>query len=139
MCQCLTSEQFGFVLALFYHHQLAPYGFTDDWPLSSRFTPHAPRGPPLGPAGSGRAQTLPAGYCLTPTADLAKTERGPIATSGPLFQYGTKPGERCGKIHPFFLARRRPTVDHSIAAGGAVARSLSGTSDLDGSGAQISL
>ena len=41
MCQCLTSEQFGFVLALFYHHQLAPSGFTDDWPLSFRFTPHA--------------------------------------------------------------------------------------------------
>jgi hypothetical protein len=26
---------------------------------------------------------FPAGYCLTPTADLSKTERGPISTSGP--------------------------------------------------------
>gem|GEM_PF-1748527 len=47
--------------------------------------------------------------------------------------------EESRKIHPFFLARRRPTVDHSVAAGGAVARSLSGTSDHDGSRAQISL
>ena len=29
------------------------------WPLSSRFTLHAPRRRPQGPAGSGRAQTLP--------------------------------------------------------------------------------
>jgi len=26
---------------------------------------------------------FPAGYCLTPTTELAKTERGPISTSGP--------------------------------------------------------
>jgi hypothetical protein len=38
--------QFGtmpFVLALFYHHQLPPFGFTDDWSLPSRPTPHALR------------------------------------------------------------------------------------------------
>ena len=29
------------------------------YPLASRPTPHAPRRPPLGPAGSGHAQTLP--------------------------------------------------------------------------------
>ncbi len=45
-----------------------------------RPTPHAPRRP--GPAGSGPAQTLPHWRCLTPTADLAKIERGPISTNG---------------------------------------------------------
>src|SRR5271157_4729800 len=97
MCQCLTSEQFGFVLALFYHHQLAPFGFTDDWPLSFRFTPHAPRRPPLGPAGSGRAQTLP--RWLLPATDrpIAKNRTGPISTSGPSIQYVTEPGDFYGQ------------------------------------------
>ena len=40
----------------------------------------------------------PAGYCLPPTAKLAKIERGPISTSSPLCQYVTKPGDRSGKI-----------------------------------------
>ena len=39
--------------------------------------------PTPGPAGSGRRRPSPAGYCLTPTGELAKTERGPISTSGP--------------------------------------------------------
>jgi hypothetical protein len=40
-----------FVLALFYHRQLPPFGFTDHWPLFSRPTPHAPRRypPPTAP------------------------------------------------------------------------------------------
>jgi len=54
------------------------------WPLFSHPTPHAPRPTPhTPPAGSGRARTLPPWYCLTPTAELPKTERGPISTSGP--------------------------------------------------------
>ena len=42
---------------------------TDNWPLATFFT--VVRGP------------VPAGYCLTPTTEMPKTERGPIATSGP--------------------------------------------------------
>jgi len=45
----------------------------------------------------------------------------------PSLQYGTKPGDPYGKIHPFVLARRRWTVDHSLAAGGAQRQWLPGT------------
>ena len=86
---------------------------TSTWPLFSRPTPHAP------PAWSGRARTLPAGYCHPPTAELTKTERDPISTSGPSIQYVTEPGNLFGKINRFLPARRRPTVDHSLVAGGA--------------------
>jgi len=41
----------------------------------------AQRRHPPGPAGSGRAQTLPAGYCQPPTSKLTKTERSPISRS----------------------------------------------------------
>ena len=68
----------------------------------------------------------PPGYCLLPTAELAKIERGPISTSGPSiiqyvteFQYVTGPGNFFGQIHPFLPARGRPTVDHSLGAPGA--------------------
>ena len=96
------------------------HGFTDDWPLSSRFTPHAPRRPPLGPAGSGRAQTLP--HWLLPDTDsrFAKDRTGPDLDERPLYiHYVTEPGDSCGKIKPFFPTRHRPTVDHSLVAGGA--------------------
>src|SRR5271165_1973533 len=53
-----------------------PFGFTGYFAFTSRLTPHTP------PAGTGRARTLPAGYCLAPTVKLAKTERDPISTSG---------------------------------------------------------
>ncbi len=54
------------------------------WPLATILPPHAPRlTPHARPAGSGRARTLPAGYCHPPTAELTKTERDPISTSGP--------------------------------------------------------
>src|SRR5271157_6150183 len=33
-------------------------------------------------------------------------------------QYVTEPGNCFGQLNPFFLARRRPTVDHSLVAGG---------------------
>src|SRR5271157_3117190 len=53
-----------------------------NWPLFSHPTRHAPR-----PKPHQRGQVVrgpsPPGYCLTPTAELAKTERGPISTSGP--------------------------------------------------------
>jgi hypothetical protein len=75
--------------------------------------------PTPGPAGSGHSQTLP--RLLLPATDrrIAKTERDPISTSGPSILLCTEPGEPYGKINPFFLARRRWTVDHSRAAGGA--------------------
>ena len=45
------------------------------WPLCFRPTPHQHGQVVHGPS--------PAGYCLLPTAELAKSERGPISTSGP--------------------------------------------------------
>ena len=41
-----------------------------------------------------------------------------------LFKHGTKPGDLDGKNHPFVLARRRRTLDHSLVAGGAQRQSL---------------
>src|SRR5271157_1037792 len=57
-----------FVLALFSHHWLPPFGFTGH---NSPATRHYLLRP------------SPAGYCLTPTTELAKTERGPISMSDP--------------------------------------------------------
>jgi len=39
-------------------------------------------------------------------------------------QYVTEPGNFFGQIHPFLPARRRPTVDHSLVAGGAQRQGL---------------
>ena len=59
------------------------------------------------------------------TADLSKTERGPISTNGhSIIQYITEPGDSRGEINPFFLAGRRRTLDHSLVAGGAQRQSL---------------
>ena len=116
MCQCLTSEQFGFVLAPFYHHQLAPSGFTDDWPLSFRFTPHAPRRPPLGPAGSGRAQTLPRWRLPATDRPIAKNRTGPISTSGSSISVCHRTRRFCGQNNLFFSTRRRSPVDRSLVA-----------------------
>ncbi len=91
--------------------------------LATVLPPHAPR-PTPGPAGSDRSQTLP--RWLLPATDrrIAKTERGPISTSDPSILLCTEPGDSYGKINPFFLARRRWTVDHSLAAGGAPRQGL---------------
>ena len=66
----------------------------------------------------------PAGYCLAPTANCQRPNGARSRRAIPLFQYATKPGDSCGQINPFFLARRRPTVDHSLVAGGAQRQSL---------------
>ena len=84
---------------------------TVPWPLFSRsrptLPPHAPRH--ADQRGQVVRRPSPAGYCLTPTAELPKTERGPISTSGPSIQYVTEPGDSCGKINPFFpLAAAQP-------------------------------
>ena len=85
-------------------------------PFSGRFTPHpahksAPRAewathsghrsPASRPTPHQRGEVLcrpsPAGYCLTPTANLAKTEWGPISTSDPSLYYVTEPGDSLRK------------------------------------------
>ena len=38
---------------------------------------------------------------MQPTAEFVKTERDPISTSIPLFQYVTEPGDFYGQINPF--------------------------------------
>ena len=44
---------------------------------------------------------------------------GPIWPSGPSVLLCTEPGSSGGKSNPFPSTRRRPTVDHSLVAGGA--------------------
>ena len=109
-----------FVLALFYHRQLPP---SDS--LAPILSLHAPRST-LHAAlrWDQRVQAghspSPAGYCLTPTAGLRKTQRDPVSMSTPsIIQYVTEPNDSFGQINPFLPARRRPTVDHSHVAGGA--------------------
>src|SRR5271157_3039076 len=64
-------------------HSLAPEKpgwpptFTCPLSLAQRLTPHA------SPAGQAGHRPSPAGYCHPPTAELTKTERDPISTSGP--------------------------------------------------------
>src|SRR5271157_1437290 len=122
MCQRLTPKRFGFVLALFYHRDLpASHSLTTDhWPLFSRSTLHA------SPAGSGRAQTLP--RWLLPSTDrrIGKDRTGPGLDERPIhiqyvteIQHVTEPGNFLEQIHPFLLARRRRTAEHSLAAGDA--------------------
>ena len=90
------------------------------WPLATILSPLATisRRPP-GPAGSGRAQTLP--RWLLPATDcrIAKDRMGLIWPSGPSILLCTEPGNSCGKSNPFAPPRRRPTVDHSLVAGSA--------------------
>ena len=55
-------------------------------PSDSLATDHcsfAPTSAPAPPAGSDVRRLFPAGYCLTPTDELAKTERGAISMSDP--------------------------------------------------------
>jgi hypothetical protein len=70
--------------------------------------------------GSGREQTLP--RWLLPATDrpIAKDRTGPGLDERPLsIQYVTEPGDPFGQFKVFLPARRRSTVDHSLAAGGA--------------------
>ena len=89
------------------------------WPLATDHHSPVPRSTP-GPAGSGRAQTLP--RWLLPDTDrrIAKDRMGLIWPSGLSTLLCTEPGDSCGKSNPFSPpARRRWTGDHSLAAGGA--------------------
>jgi len=100
--------------ALFYHHQLAPSGFTDDWPLSFRFTPHAALR--WDQRGQVVRRPSPAGDCLPPTAQLPKTVRARSRRAGRLFQYVTEPGDFYRQNNLFLPTRRRSPVDRSLVA-----------------------
>ena len=74
---------------------------------------------PPGPAGSGRAQTLP--RWLLPATDcrIAKDRMGLIWPSGPSILIMHRARQFLWKIQSVPPTRRRPTVDHSLVAGGA--------------------
>ena len=105
-------------------HFLAP-GKRGWSPLATVLPSHAPRFPPMlrVPRRDQRGQVVrgpsPAGYCLTPTADSTKTERGPISASGPSISLCAEPGDSCAQINPFLPTHRRSPVDRSLVAGGA--------------------
>ena len=82
------------------------------WPLFFRPTPA-----PAPPAGSGRAQRFPAGYCLTPTAEFIGKDRTESNLDERSLYFIMSPNRaiHCGKIKPFLPTRRRTTVDHSLS------------------------
>jgi|SRR5271157_3247798 len=69
ICQQLTPERFGFVLALFYHRQLRLFNFTGHWLLTTILPSHAPR---RNQRGQVVRRPSPTGYCLTPTANCQR-------------------------------------------------------------------
>ena len=75
------------------------------WPP---FSPHSSRSTPAGSALA--AGLFPAGYCQPPTAELTKTERGPISTSGPsIFSMSQKRAIASGESNfSFPLAAPQP-------------------------------
>ena len=102
-------------LALFYRCQLLP---PLHWPLAT-FVRHSPRSLAVRRARRGQVlQTLP--RWLPPATDcrIAKNRMGLIWPSEPSILIMHRPGDSCGKSNPF-PTRRRPTVDHSLVAGGA--------------------
>ena len=80
------------------------------WPLFTCHWPEFSRHSPLPPT------TLP--RWLLPGTDrrIAKTERGPISTSGPSISLCAEPGDSCAQINPFLPTRRRSPVDRSLVA-----------------------
>ncbi len=108
----------------------SPFGFTGHYPLASRPTPR----PAL--RWDQRDQVVrgpsPAGYCLTPTVELAKTERGPTSTTGPsIFSMSPNQAISAEKSIRFSPNRRRPTVDHSLAVGGVQGERKRDVTDID--------
>ena len=97
------------------------------WPLFSRLTPHASRPTLPAPRSASHAVTSGVRSCadppplVLPASDcrIAKDRMGPIWPSGPSILLCTEPGNSGGKSNPFPSTRRRPTVDHSLVAGGA--------------------
>jgi hypothetical protein len=72
-------------------------------------------------------RTLPSATASSPAAgepgtgaEVVKDRTGPDLDERIIYtQYVTEPGNFFGQINPFLPARRRPTVDHSLMAGGA--------------------
>jgi len=60
--------------------------------------------------------------CLTPTTDLSKTERDPIATSGPTISVWHQTGRSLRKKQS--VCPGSPPLDRSLTAGGAQRQSL---------------
>ena len=75
--------------------------------LATMPSPHAPR------RRDQRVQVVrrpfPAAYCLTPTAELAKSERGPSSTSGPILSVCHQTGRSLRKNQ--FVCPRSPPLD----------------------------
>ncbi len=116
MCQYLTPEQFGFVLALFITASSLP---SDS--LATILALYAPCPMPhasirWNQQGQVVRRPSPAGYCLPPTAQLPITERARSRRAGPLFQYVTEPGDFHGQNDLFLSTRRRSPVDRSLVA-----------------------
>src|SRR5208337_4939439 len=91
---------------------------TSTWPLFSRPTPHQRGQVVRGPS--------PAGYCLLPTAELAKTERGPISMSTPSISV-------CHRIRRFV---RIKSTDSSPLAAAQPLNILSWPETLNASGSR---
>ena len=88
------------------------------WPLFPRHSQLATI-PTHHPASGVRPmQTLP--HWLQPVTcwRIKKERTGPIPTGGSAILVCAMPSDSCGKNHPFSATCRRPTVDHSLVAGG---------------------
>jgi hypothetical protein len=81
-----------------------------------------PTPPSAGTSGVRPCADPPAGYCMQPTAELIKAKRNPISMSGAsvFYIFSMPPNQAIptDKLICFFPTRRRPTVDHSLVAGG---------------------
>ena len=91
----------SFVLALFCHRQFHLSAFTGHWPLFSRHAPLPPTPPSAATSGVRSCKTLSPGYCLTPTAELSKSERARSRRAGPLSDYAPNQAIPADKINPF--------------------------------------
>ena len=103
ICQRLTPERFGFVLALFYRRQLRLSNFSGHWPLT---TGHCSR-------ATDHHSPVPRGFrsCADPSP-LATAIHRPPNSQRPnrprsrraalyIIQYVTEPGDSCEQGKPF--------------------------------------
>src|SRR5208337_1377629 len=91
---------------------------TVPWPLFSRLRPHASRSTTPDQRGQVVRRPSPAGYSDT-NRRIAKNRTGPDLDGRPLYLSMSQDGQFHRTNPSFFLARRRPTVDRSLLAGGA--------------------
>src|SRR5208282_699673 len=108
-------------------HRLAPgkpgWPPTSTSPLFSRPTPHTPRRQASGFRSCADPPPLATACHRPPNCQRPNGTRSrravPLCQYVTEIQYVTEPGNFFGQIHLFLPARRRPTVDHSLTAGGA--------------------